>query len=316
MNRETILPRDKDHWLSLRVQDLTSTEVSALFGLSPYLTEFELWHRKAGRVHVPIKENERMKWGSRLEASIAQGAAEDHGWKISHMEAYMRIPELRLGSSFDYRIDESEHGKGLLEIKNVDAIQFARNWIERDDGSLEAPEHIELQVQHQLEVADVDYAYLVALVGGNTTKVAFRKRDRQIAAMVRAKAQQFWASIDSNTPPKPDFKADSGFITKQLRGHATEGLVVQADVGLDQLLQRYRALQAAVANAEKEVEAVKAEILMLIGDASKVIAPSGTLSCGLTKGSPGTLITPDLVGTYVGARSGYRSFRFTQAKAK
>lgn len=316
MNRETIIPTNKDHWLSLRVQDLTSTEVSALFGLSPYLTEFELWHRKAGRVHVPFKENERMKWGSRLEASIAAGAAEDNGWKISHMDAYMRIPELRLGSSFDYRIDESEHGKGLLEIKNVDSQIYARNWIERDDGSIEAPEHIELQVQHQLEVADLDFAYLVALVGGNTTKVTFRKRDKQIAAMVRAKAAAFWASIDSNTPPKPDFKSDAEFIVKQLRGNATDGLVVQADAGLDQLLQRYRAASAAVTAAEEQRDALKAEVLMLVGDASKVIAPSGTLSCGLTKGSQGTLITPEMVGTYVGARSGYRSFRFTQAKAK
>jgi hypothetical protein len=60
--------------------------------------------------------------------------------------------------------------------------------------------------------------------------------------------------------------------------------------------------------------ATKADLLTRIGTASKVKSALGTISCGMTKGSAGTLVTPEMVGTYVGARAGYRNFRFTPSK--
>ena len=43
---ETIPYTTEAAWLAARTHDLTSTEIAALFGCSPYLTKFELWHRK------------------------------------------------------------------------------------------------------------------------------------------------------------------------------------------------------------------------------------------------------------------------------
>ena len=121
MNRKSIETKDKDHWLDLKSKDISSTEVAALFGLSPYLTKFELWHRKKTGSILSIEENERMKWGSRLEPAIAEGIGIDNGWDVAPFKNYMTIPELRLGSSFDYVIGSNE---SLLEIKNVDNLIF------------------------------------------------------------------------------------------------------------------------------------------------------------------------------------------------
>ena len=104
MSIVTILPKDKQSWLEARLQDITSTEVSALFGISPYLTEFELWYQKKEKTIVELQENERMKWGTLLQDSIAQGIAEEQGWKIRRMDEYIREDELRAGSSFDFCI--------------------------------------------------------------------------------------------------------------------------------------------------------------------------------------------------------------------
>ena len=41
-----INPKSFDHWLSLKSEDISSTESAALFGLSPYSSEFELYHEK------------------------------------------------------------------------------------------------------------------------------------------------------------------------------------------------------------------------------------------------------------------------------
>jgi len=112
---ETIEIKSQEEWLQQRAKDVTSTEVSALYGLSPYLTEFELFHNKRDQVVVRLEPNERMKWGNRLEAAIAHGAAEDQGWDISKFNVYMRDMDARIGSSFDFQINSKSAGPSLQQ---------------------------------------------------------------------------------------------------------------------------------------------------------------------------------------------------------
>ena len=58
---------NKQDWLENRLLDVTSTEVSALFNVNPYQTEFDLYHQKKDKVVVNIEDNERMAWGRRLK---------------------------------------------------------------------------------------------------------------------------------------------------------------------------------------------------------------------------------------------------------
>lgn len=314
MSIEVIEISSQEQWLAERVKDVTSTEVSALYGLSPYLTEYELFHQKRDQQVVKLAPNERMKWGNRLEAAIAHGAAEDQGWQISKLNVYMRDLDARIGSSFDFQIDSSSDGPGLLEIKNVDWLQYRQKWIDDGAGNIEAPEYIELQIQHQMEVSGHSWCALVALVGGNEQKVILRNRDRAIGKDIRAKVGQFWQRIAANAAPSPDYTADAEFIIKQLRADSDAGLVATSDAALDELIERYAFLSQAVKDQSTLRDATRAQILERIGKASKVISPLGSISCGNVKASLGTLITADMVGKYVGAREGYRSFKFTPKK--
>lgn len=314
MATETIEIESQEQWLGERAKDVTSTEVSALYGLSPYLTEFELFHNKRDNVVVKIEPNERMRWGNRLEAAIAHGAAEDQGWDISKLNVYMRDTDSRIGSSFDFKINSSSDGPGILEIKNVDWLQYQRNWIDDGAGNIEAPEHIELQIQHQMEIAGYEWTALVALVGGNEQKIVLRNRDRGIGSDIRQRVAAFWERVQTNVAPSPDYTADAEFIIKQLRADADAGLVAESDASLDHLIEQYSYLTRMIKEQDALKDATKAQILERIGKASKVVSPLGTISCGVTKDSIGTLITADMVGTYTGARSGYRQFRFTPKK--
>ena len=148
--KQVFIPKNQEEWLRLRLRDVTSTEVSALFGLNPYITEFELWHQKKNQEIVNFEIGERGKWGKRLEGIIAAGIAEDEGWRIRRMDEYIRQEEKFMGASFDFEILDDE---GILEVKNVDSFIFKDGWIV-DGDNLEAPPHIELQVQSQLAVSE------------------------------------------------------------------------------------------------------------------------------------------------------------------
>ena len=304
---------DKQSWLENRLLDVTSTEVSALFNLNPYQTEFELYHQKKDKVVVNIDDNERMMWGRHLEDSIASGFAEKYKMKVEQFDVYMRDPETRMGSSFDYKI-VSEKEPMILEIKNVDGLAYRKNWIEHDEYNIEPPEHIALQLQHQLEITGYNVGYIVALVGGNTMKVVRSERDPRIGKLLKGKVENFWERIKLGVPPDVDYTRDSQYIMKNLCNQADAGVTLEADEEMDKLVDDYYAINKEYVSLGKTKDSIKAQILERSNNASKIVSKYGTISCGMSKESKGKLITQDMVGTYQNPRKGYRMFRFNQPK--
>jgi hypothetical protein len=111
--------------------------------------------------------------------------------------------------------------------------------------------------------------------------------------------------------PQADYDRDAEFLTR-LYGRADANVVLEADAETVDLLDEYTRLGELI----DKRDGIKARVLERIGRASKVTAPNGTLSAGMVKESAGTLITAEMVGTYSGARRGFRQFRFTPKKTK
>lgn len=338
LTRETLNFKSEAEWLAMRSQDLTSTEAAALFAASPYFTEYELYHIKAGRLEKPFESNTRMIWGNRLEAAIAAGIAEDYGLIVEPMKIYMRIPALRMGSSFDYKIvglvegfegDESarnmfrRHGPGIMEVKNVDGLQFRRNWIE-DGDEIEAPPHIEFQVQHQLEVADLGWSLIAPLVGGNTPKVIIRERDIELGALIREKVAHFWTRIDAGLEPDPDYVRDADTIGKLYVENDGSEVDLSDNPRVAALCREYKAAAADEKAAADRKKAARAELLTII-EAAKIARTDGwKISAGTRKqtfrsydraaGERVTITISQIPATHVEATvPAYRDVRISEA---
>lgn len=295
MKREVVKYTSPEQRAADRAKDITSTTVSAIFGLSPYLTRFELWHRLHGEVAVAAVDNERTRWGNRLQAAIASGVADEQGWQVEPIDDYMRLPSEQIGASFDFGIRTPE---GLLECKNVDGLEFKRGWHETDFG-LEAPPHIEIQVQHQMLVSGIAFAYIAALIGGNRLELLLRRADPELHEAILHACAAFWASAE----PEPDFHRDAAFIGR-LYGYSAPGSTLEADDELAALFREYAGHRATAKTASDNVDAAKAAILRKIGDAERVTHESFTLSTKMVK---------DADIAY--HREAYRGFRLTERKA-
>lgn len=317
MQREIITYATETEWLANRKKDVTSTEVAALFGASPYMTEFELFHRKAGNLSTDdFALNNRIVWGNRLEAAIAHGVAEDLGLVVEPFKVYARIPEIRLGCSFDFKIvgmvegftgnewareQFREHGAGVMEIKNVDGLAFKRGWI--DDGDeLEAPPHIELQVQTQLEVADLNWSIIAPLVGGHTPRPMLRRRDREAGAIICARTAEFWKRYDRGEAPEPEYAKDKGTIGLLFLNNDGSEVDLTDNSRLFELCLVRKEACEGIKRYEEKKDAATAEILTIVGAHKKAYAAGGfTVSAGTTAGS-----------TYTVERQPFRSVRVTQ----
>lgn len=300
MTRETLSHATEAEWLASRKLDVTSTEAAALFGAGVYVkTAYELYHLKAGTFPpAEFEGNDRTRWGNRLEDAIARGIAEDLGLIVEPFKVYMRIPEIRMGSSFDFKIvglvdgfEDNEaramftaHGPGIMEVKNVDGLQFRRAWI--DDGeTIEAPVHIEFQTQHQLEVADMGWAIIAPLVGGNTPRPVIRVRDRNVGEAIRTKVAELWQRINAGAAPEPDFTKDGATIAQVYRDNDGSSVDLSHDKHLAALCRAYKEAGAEEKAAKERKDAAKAEILTIIKAAKSITYNGGKISAGTNKES-------------------------------
>ena len=299
ITRETLRFDNEAQWLAMREKDITSTEAAALFGCSPYGTEYQLHMEKTGRIQrEDISDVPRIKWGNRLESAIALGIAEDHGIIVEPYKVYRRIPQVRMGSSFDFQITGivegfktqtyaremfKEHGPGIMEVKNVDGAQFRRAWIE-DGEEIEAPPHIEFQVQHQLEVAGLPWSMIAPLVGGNTPKTIIRQRDVEIGAEIRNRVETFWRRIDAGVSPEPDFEKDAQTV-KDLYVECNGNTFDASDFPqIAHLCRQYKAAAEDSKRADGIKKAAIAEILTIIENNSSAFGiPGFKLSATTTK---------------------------------
>lgn len=327
MKRDVIEFQSEAEWLALRDTDLTSTEVSALFGVSPYATEYELWHRKTGQLVAEFEGNERTVWGNRLESAIAYGVAEDLGLIVEPFKVYVRLPEHRLGASFDFKVvglvdgaEENEYrdlfrqyGPGLMEVKNVDGLVFRRGWLE-EDGDIEAPAHIELQVQHQQLATGMKWSVVAPLIAGNTPRPFYRLADEKVHNAILKKVDAFWKSIDDGKAPAPNYAEDADTIVALLLNDDGEQLDMTEDDHFDEVCAAYKSSAADEKAAASRKEAAKGEILNMMGTAAGAKAAHYKVSAKTRKGTPDKTITPDMVGQVINGRKATRFPRVTELK--
>lgn len=298
-------PENRQAWLELKSTDVTSTEVSALFDASPYQTSFELYHNKKNKTIVEIDDNERMKWGRRLQDAIAAGISEDKGWTAKPLNTYMRHDKvIGMGSSFDWEImSEDRADIGILEIKNVDFLQFRDGWL-IDGDNIEAPPHIEMQLQHQLEVSNRNWGVIAAFIGGNKPIIIERERDRELGKMLCEKVIQFWNDVNMDIEPKADFVRDAEVIRQIYKDSTGEPLIAHDDSEIFQLCMEYKNAGLEAKIAEERKQAAKSQLLVKIGNSPKVFCANYTISAGEINRKE-----------YTVQATTYRDFRITEKKA-
>lgn len=259
---------------------------------------YELWHRKSTRDANEFDIGEAGMWGSTLEASIADGIAKIHKLDIQKIEEYIELPELRLGSSFDFEYFDG-FKTGILEIKNVSSMIFQNNWIDQESDT-EAPPHIELQCQHEMLVSGHEHLKLGVLVGGNKSYVLDRKPNEKIFKLILEKAAAFWKSIDEDKPPAPNFKTDSAYILETLQ-FVDSGKAVELGTEAEKAARKYTRASRLEKKINQIKDEAKARILMEMNDAEKGFHENFKVSAGMVKES---------VVSYT--RKPYRSFRLTE----
>ncbi|AYJ87632.1 endonuclease [Sphingomonas paeninsulae] len=299
---------------AFRASVVGASEVAALFGASPWLTEFELYHRKTGAIATPefnavdannVPENERSYWGVKLEPLIIEAACER--WGYVPLKTPHRLDNGKgLGGHPDCIATCPERGKGILEVKMVD-------WLQVKKWGYEPPLNYLLQNMSYQGLSGALWGDMIVLVGGNELRRYQYDFRPLVYADIERRVEQFWQAIRAGDAPVPDFERDGRAITELLGVPTEEVADLRGDNEASDLADEWQAAKAEAKAADVRAETAKNALMMKIGSAGYAMLPLHKVSCSQTKGAAGTLITEAHVGTHIGARKGWRQFSVKEA---
>lgn len=306
----TITPDDEHHWLTLRDTVITSTVVSALFGLSPYTTRFEAYQHHANGIKLPFISNDRVEAGNRMEAYAAEEVGRKEGWTVEPFKDLIYDDVHRVGSSFDYTAETPE-GKVILEIKGVDYFRHLDIWT--DD---QPPEHIEIQAQWQMQISGIHVCYVAAFTSIYEYHLYRIDYDPDMCKAMLAAVAVFWKSVDDRNEPDPDYARDLDIIAAMNRELRSEAIDWTDAEDMDSVLSEYQLAKLQEKEFKNRAKALKAKVFHALQDAPQAFTNRFRVSAKWNKDTVGKEITKDMVGNIVGARKGYRRFDVTELEVK
>lgn len=153
----------REAWLEGRKNRIGGSEVSAVVGLNPYMSNVELWEIKTGRRQAEdISEKSYVKYGTEAEKHLRALFALDYPqFTVDYVENNMfindRFPWLH--ASLDGVLTEKDTGrKGILEIKTTNILQS----MQREKWDHRIPSNYFAQIILYLIVTEFDFATLKA----------------------------------------------------------------------------------------------------------------------------------------------------------
>jgi putative phage-type endonuclease len=273
---------DRANWLAARASGIGASEVSALFGLSPWDSPYTLWRKKTGQappVDPESEEAEYLYWGQHLEVAIAgryQLVTKRSLWtggspfcvaKHQNLDMLFCTPDRLVMAAPDIRQDEP----GLLQLKNT-AWFMADEW---EDGP---PPHVLIQVQTEMACTKAQWASVAALVGGSKFRYFDILANPAMQEEIELQVAAFWEMVESGTQPEIDGHRATTSMLKALHPMDNGGTV---DLPASALaaVEDWLAAKAEVAAAKKankgEKDAAENELRALIGAASYGRLPDG-----------------------------------------
>ncbi len=296
MTIEIIKPADRTEWLAARKTDVTASDASALLGINPYKTPFELWAEKTGR-KPDAEDNKVFRRGRAMEFVAIDFLREDYpDWNITHSynNRYWRDTDARMGATPDAFVRiPGRSGQGIIQIKSASDFSM-KNWRDPETREIRPPLYVAVQALIEAELTKASYALVALIESGHGMELhppmeiplTPRLMDR-----VRGEIADFWRITDAGQHPDADWKRDGALIEEL---YEPDGNVI--DLSADNMLPGICDEKARIASekgvVEKRLKEIKAELLDKMGGASAARIADGRVVTAKTVERAGYEVKP------------------------
>lgn len=270
MTTEIIPITSREQWLAARKQDITASASGALLGVHEYLTAFELWGLKTGRIQEE-EENIAMRRGRLLEPVAAQILAEDNpDWKCWNPKHYLRDAETRMGATPDLYVDCPVRGPGIIQIKTTADLIFRDKWKDKNTGEIVLPLWIAVQAMQEQHLSGRNWAQVALLICGMGLDLYQVDVPMKPAVLGRVTEEiaKFWDMIKAGTPMPPDYARDGEALAKVYNRGDEPDIDLTGDEEFSSLIVLRDSLKARIDDATGNLDEVKTRVKARLGNAA------------------------------------------------
>ncbi len=261
-----------------RSKSIGASSVAALFGCSPWQSEFSLWLEKTGLVEQQA-DTERLRAGNYLEEAILTEWRNRNGFEAlwsekSYLVANDVSRQLKTHPFISATPDAIgkivEDGKETLVVGDVKTVTRER----RADWNDGVPEYYRLQLQQQMLVIGASRAVLIAQFGFDELSHEWIDADPALQEEIVKRCCEFWKRVQGELPPPDPDGSDA--TTNALRRRKLEAKAIELSSDVRDLSDRLANVERYIKEHEKEAKRLKNLIRAAMGDATTGVWPDGS----------------------------------------
>ena len=240
-----------DEWHALRAQGIGGSDIGTIMGLNPWESAFKLWAKRTGQITDPPLDNWSIRFGNAFEEPILQmWQAENPDWDV-YLTGTWRHPDYPfMQANPDALANHRDTGEWI-----VVEVKTSRSFWD------EVPPAYRAQVLHYMDVLHLERGVIIGVAGWNWEEHYIDWDQFEIDTQ-RSHAQRFWEHLQQRVQPAWDGSKSTYEAQRQLNPDITDDEVELGDLG-SRLLQA----QLSFEDAERDLMALKSEVLGVMGSA-------------------------------------------------
>ncbi len=257
--------KDRTAWLKLRNTGLGGSDAATIVGKNPYKGQLALWMEKTGQMAPEdLSGNQRVYWGSVLEAPIAEWFARKTGKKLIRRGMMRNRDNPYMLASVDREVVGERAG---LEIKTA-GVDQAKKWERDDNGELTGiPDAYYIQCLWYMAVTGFDRWYIAVLIGGNEPYIGTIQRKDKVIDDIKniiVAGRKFWQLVQDRVMPDPDATSSAkSALEKIYTGGAPESIKLDGCLGIYDQLKKF---EEGKIECEFAISLLKNQIMAAMGD--------------------------------------------------
>ncbi|MEE8143244.1 MAG: YqaJ viral recombinase family protein [Planctomycetota bacterium] len=251
---------------------LGSSDVAAVFGLHPFLTEKDLWAEKTMDLEDDEKTSEAIEIGNDFERPLL-------GWASKQAGLHLVLREEPALSSFRGRLLQPAYEKGIFNVHPDAMIVGGRKHMEAkttgntDDWgdtsiaepSGEVPLHVQIQVNAQMYAAETEAVYVPVLLPGFNSlerRLYLVRRNQKLVDVIVDTCGEWWEThvVGGKEPEGKELVSHK--ILKRIKREAGKWHGIS-----NKMYTAYMEANEVYKEAEKKRDFARDTIIVDLGDA-------------------------------------------------
>lgn len=272
---------------------ISSSKIPTILHLSPWTSPYALWHEMHGDLEPAGMDEGRARIGHYAELMLVPyWLDENAGWvcertgERSYEQTFTQDYGYPAVATVDAVAVGPDGGQCIIECKTTNDMS---HWGEPGDPDA-VPAHYYAQVMWQMGVSGIHRAQVI-VEAYHEAEIHTVEWDEDVFAGLVDAGADWWASLESGTPPDLDESVATYETVRGLHPDIDKGTEVEVDreTALDLL-----DADTAHKDAETALRAVKARLLDLMGNAHHLTCEGQKIASRRpTRGKPALYINPN-----------------------